>query len=265
MAEFSLGWTPEDYLDVQWLEAAPLRALGAARVHRARQGRGDRAALRRAGARDALRRDRRSRSRRSSTTWTSDGSSTSAARETPEVTIGHLVRVAIALPLFIESVPVHGHLYVDGGIIEVWPIQPVLDDGGFDHVIGVNFMLPRGLRAQGHHRLAGPSRRALRGQPPAPAGLPPRARAPGACAARRQADADRPGRRLRATRHVLLRPLPRPQPLAAADPPGLRRGERSARRDSRPGRCSVDTPSELIPPADRVRDEDEGEGLGGRR
>ena len=65
---------------------------------------------------------------------------------TPEVTIGHLVRVAIALPLFIESVEVSGHLYVDGGVIEVWPVQPVIDEGGFDHVFGVNFMLPKGFR-----------------------------------------------------------------------------------------------------------------------
>ncbi len=65
---------------------------------------------------------------------------------TPEVTIGHLVRVAIALPLFIESVDVGGHLYVDGGIIEVWPAQPVIEEGDFDHVFGVNFMLPKGFR-----------------------------------------------------------------------------------------------------------------------
>ena len=71
----------------------------------------------------------RSRSRRSSTTWTSGRVEYFGSDETPDVTVGHLVRVAIALPLFIESVPVRGHLYVDGGIIEVWPIQPILDDG----------------------------------------------------------------------------------------------------------------------------------------
>ena len=66
-------------------------------------------------------------------------------RETPELTMGQLVRVAIALPLFIEAVPFRDHLYVDGGIVELWPAQPVLDDGGFDHVFGVNLMLPRGF------------------------------------------------------------------------------------------------------------------------
>jgi hypothetical protein len=35
---------------------------------------------------------------------------------------------------------------VDGGVIEVWPAEPVIEDGGFDHVFGVNFMLPPGFR-----------------------------------------------------------------------------------------------------------------------
>jgi predicted acylesterase/phospholipase RssA len=48
-------------------------------------------------------------------------------RRTPELTIGELVRIAIAPPVFVEAVPVGEHLYVDGGIIELFP---------------VNFMLP---------------------------------------------------------------------------------------------------------------------------
>lgn len=69
-------------------------------------------------------------------------------RTTPEVTIGRLVRITIALPVFIESVPVHGHLYVDGGLIDLLPIQPVFDQGPFDHVFGLNFMLPEGLQPE---------------------------------------------------------------------------------------------------------------------
>ena len=61
---------------------------------------------------------------------------------TPELTIGRLVRIAIALPAFIEAVEVDGHLYVDGGIIDLLPGRADPRDGGFDHVFGVNFMLP---------------------------------------------------------------------------------------------------------------------------
>ncbi len=65
---------------------------------------------------------------------------------TPEVPIGRLVRITIALPVFIESVEVRGHLYVDGGLIELLPTQPVIEHGPFDHVFGINFMLPEGLQ-----------------------------------------------------------------------------------------------------------------------
>ncbi|HET6864443.1 MAG TPA: patatin-like phospholipase family protein [Solirubrobacteraceae bacterium] len=64
---------------------------------------------------------------------------------TPDVPLGRVVRITIALPPFIEAVDVHGHLYVDGGVVELLPIQPVLDHGPFDHVFGLNFMLPERL------------------------------------------------------------------------------------------------------------------------
>ena len=67
---------------------------------------------------------------------------------TPELTIGRLVRIAVALPVFIESVRVGEHLYVDGGIIELFPAQPILKDGALDHVFGLNFMLPPRFEAQ---------------------------------------------------------------------------------------------------------------------
>ena len=64
--------------------------------------------------------DLRFRSRRLSTTPTLGSPSTSGPM-TPEVPIGRLVRITIALPVFIESVEVRGHLYVDGGLIELLP------------------------------------------------------------------------------------------------------------------------------------------------
>ena len=144
MAEFSLRWKPEHYLDVQWLKV-PRFALSALRGF---------TGLAKGEAIERLF-DERVRGMRCGQTaipirtivYNMDLGRVEyfGTAETPDVTIGHLVRVAIALPLFIESVPVQGHLYVDGGIIEVWPIQPVLEEGGFDHVIGVNFMLPKNL------------------------------------------------------------------------------------------------------------------------
>jgi len=145
MAEFSLSWRPEDYLDVQWL-GLPRFALSALRGF---------TGIAKGEAIEQLF-DGRFRQMACGETaipittivYNMDLGTVEyfGSTRTPEVTIGHLVRVAIALPLFIESVDVGGHLYVDGGIIEVWPAQPVIEEGDFDHVFGVNFMLPKGFR-----------------------------------------------------------------------------------------------------------------------
>ncbi|MGH2983920.1 MAG: patatin-like phospholipase family protein [Solirubrobacterales bacterium] len=145
MAKFSLSWRPEDYLDVQWLKL-PRFALSALRGF---------TGLAKGEAIEHLF-DRRlaempcGRSPIPITTivYNMDLGKVEyfGSARTPEVTIGHLVRVAIALPLFIEAVPVRDHLYVDGGIIENWPARPAIEgDGRFDHVIGVNLMLPKGF------------------------------------------------------------------------------------------------------------------------
>lgn len=145
MAEFSLSWKPEDYLDVQWL-GLPRFALSALRGF---TGIAKGEAIEQLF--DGRFRDMSCRETAIPITtivYNMDLGTVEyfGSTRTPDVTIGHLVRVAIALPLFIESVDVGGHLYVDGGIIEVWPAQPVIEEGDFDHVFGVNFMLPKGFR-----------------------------------------------------------------------------------------------------------------------
>lgn len=67
---------------------------------------------------------------------------------TPELMVGELVRIGIALPVFVEAVPVRGHLHVDGGIIDLFPAEPVIADHSIDHAFGVNFTLPPHFRPQ---------------------------------------------------------------------------------------------------------------------
>jgi predicted acylesterase/phospholipase RssA len=38
---------------------------------------------------------------------------------------------------------VRGHQYVDGGIIDLFPAEPVISDPTIDHAFGINFMLPK--------------------------------------------------------------------------------------------------------------------------
>ncbi|HEY5144970.1 MAG TPA: patatin-like phospholipase family protein [Solirubrobacteraceae bacterium] len=145
MADFSLSWRPEDYLDIRWLHL-PRFALSALRGFTGLV------------TGDAIEQlvDERLRSMPvgdtpipfQSIVYNMDLGRVEyfGTHQTPEVSIGHLIRVAIALPVFVESVPVRDHLYVDGGIIELWPAEPVLEDESFDHVFGLNFMLPAGFR-----------------------------------------------------------------------------------------------------------------------
>lgn len=146
MADFSLSWRAEDYLDVQWARI-PRFALTALKGF---------TGVMKGKAIEHLFNER---------LWSMPVGDTVfpitsivynmdlgtveyfGSEATPDLTIGELVRIAIALPLFIESVPVNGHLYVDGGTVELFPAQPVLEDGGFDHIFGLNFMLPPRFQA----------------------------------------------------------------------------------------------------------------------
>jgi NTE family protein len=145
MAEFSLSWHLEDYLDVQWSKVpryalAALRGFtGLAKGEAIERTFNERFGSMRAGDLSIP---------LESIVYDMDRGSVDyfGTLSKPDLTVGRLVRVAIALPVFIESVEVDGHLYVDGGIIELLPAAPILSDGSFDHVFAANFMLPAQLR-----------------------------------------------------------------------------------------------------------------------
>jgi NTE family protein len=146
MSDFSLSWRLEDYLDIQWAKL-PRFALGALRgfTGMAKGEAIERTFDERFGALTVAELQIPINPivydlDRGHVDYFGTGS-------TPELTIGRLVRIAIALPVFIESVAVGGHLYVDGGIIDLLPAEPVLRDGGFDHVFMANIMLPPQLEA----------------------------------------------------------------------------------------------------------------------
>jgi NTE family protein len=147
MAEFSLSWHLEDYLDIQWAKApryaaAALKGFtGLAKGEAIERTFNEHfGSLKVGDLRIAL----------ASIVYDMDRGVVDyfGSASKPDLTVGRLVRIAIALPVFIESVEVDGHLYVDGGIIELLPADPILRDGGFDHVFGVNFMLPPQLEPE---------------------------------------------------------------------------------------------------------------------
>lgn len=147
MAEFSLSWRPDDYLDMQWsrlprFAVSALRGFTGLAKGEAVQHLFD----------EQMRAMPVAQTRFPMTTivYNMDLGRVEyfGTRRTPDLTIGELVRIAIALPVFIEAVPVGEHLYVDGGIIELFPTEPVLEEGDYDHVIGVNLMLPAQFEPQ---------------------------------------------------------------------------------------------------------------------
>src|SRR5919201_2699830 len=73
---------------------------------------------------------------------------TFGSKLTPDLTVAEIVRIAVALPLLVESVRVGEHLYADGGVVDVFPAQPLLDHERLDLVIGVNTILPRGFEGE---------------------------------------------------------------------------------------------------------------------
>jgi NTE family protein len=144
MAEFVLAWEPERYLDVQWrrLPGFALTALrgfsGALKGEAVEQLFDERFGGLTAGELPIP---------LATIVYNTDLGLVEyfGTHTTPELRIGRLVRITIALPPLIQAVEVRGHLYVDGGVVELLPIQPVLDNGPFDQVFGLNFMLPEGL------------------------------------------------------------------------------------------------------------------------
>ena len=73
---------------------------------------------------------------------------TFGSKLTPHLTVAEIVRIGVALPLLVESVRVGDHLYADGGVVDVFPAQPLLDYERLDLVIGVNTILPRGFEGE---------------------------------------------------------------------------------------------------------------------
>ncbi|MEA2481279.1 MAG: hypothetical protein QOJ07_3201 [Thermoleophilaceae bacterium] len=148
MAEFSLSWRPQDYLDVGW-RRLPRIAMSATRGFTG------------VAKGDALERlfDRR--------LWHMSAGETDVpihtivynldrgrvehfgSADTPDLMLGELVRVAVALPLLVEAVRIEGDFYVDGGVVDAFPAEPLIEDpDGFDHVFGLNVLLPHGLEGE---------------------------------------------------------------------------------------------------------------------
>jgi NTE family protein len=147
MVDLSLNWQPEDYLDIQWTRL-PRFAFAAMRGFTG-LAKGD--AIERLFNRQL---------------WNMSVGETAiplysiaynidtgrletfGSKLTPKLELGELVRVATALPLLVEAVRIGDHLYADGGVVDVFPSQPLVEHEKLDFYIGVNTILPARLEGE---------------------------------------------------------------------------------------------------------------------
>ena len=145
MVDFSLSWRPQDYLDVGWtrLPSVALSALrgfrGFAKGEALEQLFDRRLWHMAAGETDVPLHTAVYEIERGQLSYF-------GTAETPELTLGELVRIAVAPPSAAEAVRVEGDLYVDGAVVDAFPAEPMIADGGFDRVFGLNFAPPRASR-----------------------------------------------------------------------------------------------------------------------
>jgi NTE family protein len=147
MVDLSLNWQPEDYLDIQWTRL-PRFVLAAMRGF---TGLAKGAAIERLFNRQLW-----SMSVGEipipiySIVYNIDSGclETFGSKLTPKLELGELVRIAIALPLLVEAVKVGDHLYADGGVVDVFPAQPLIENEQLDLYIGVNTILPARLEGE---------------------------------------------------------------------------------------------------------------------
>ena len=70
-------------------------------------------------------------------------------RTHPDLPVARAVRMAIALPLFIEPVELDGYSWCDGGLVDIFPVGPVLDiEEPCDVALAINGFYPAGFAGE---------------------------------------------------------------------------------------------------------------------
>jgi NTE family protein len=70
-------------------------------------------------------------------------------RTHPDLAVAQAIHMAIALPLLLEPVELDCQSWCDGGIVDIFPVQPVLDiEGGCDVALAINGFYPPGFAGE---------------------------------------------------------------------------------------------------------------------
>jgi len=70
-------------------------------------------------------------------------------RTHPAMPVAHAIRMAVSLPLFVQPVTLDGLSWCDGGIVDIFPVRPVLDlEPAVDTAVAVNGFYPHEFRGE---------------------------------------------------------------------------------------------------------------------
>ncbi len=142
VAEFLLGFEPDDYVDVDW------RTLGAV-VPTA--GRGFAGVIRGERIEATFRRLLGDRTLGEleipayAPVWCVEENRLEyiGPRTHPDLSVARAIRMAIALPLFVRPVPLDGRHWCDGGLVDIFPVRPVLElEEPCDAAVAINGFYP---------------------------------------------------------------------------------------------------------------------------
>lgn len=66
-----------------------------------------------------------------------------------DLPIAKAIRMAVSLPLFLQAVPLDRGFWCDGGIVDIFPVRPILDiEAPVDAVVAVNGFYPPGFAGE---------------------------------------------------------------------------------------------------------------------
>ena len=67
----------------------------------------------------------------------------------PDLPVARAIRMAVSLPLFLQPVSLDGGFWCDGGIVDIFPVHPILDlEPPVDAVVAVNAFYPPGFAGE---------------------------------------------------------------------------------------------------------------------
>jgi NTE family protein len=142
VADFVMSLDPRDYVDPSWRDLA--KAVTTA-------GRGWAGVMRGDKLEAVLRRELGDRTLADLSTpvyapiWSIERNAVDyiGPRTHPDMPVAHAIRMAISLPLFVRPVVMDGQTWCDGGIVDIFPVHPILDiEPPVDTVIAVNGFYP---------------------------------------------------------------------------------------------------------------------------